>query len=112
MAGAHLFGELGLGECAGKGYIFCGEGGEEWADLVLDGSDDGEALFGMLEAREGLEEVGDSFAEADLAGEEKFEGVVEWRLGWGEVIEADSVGDDMDFFAGDAHLEKGSFCYG
>ncbi len=43
------------------------------ADLVLDGSDDGEVLFGVLEAGEGLQEIRDSFAEADLAREEELE---------------------------------------
>ena len=112
VAGAHCFCEFRLGECAGEGYIFGGQGGEEWADLVLDGSDDGEVLFGVLEAGEGLEEIRDSFAEADLACEEELERVGGWRLGWGEVVEADSVGDDVDLFGRDAHFEKGSLCDG
>ena len=73
MAGAHCFCEFRLGECAGEGYIFDGESREEWTDLVLDGSDYGEMLFGVLEAGEGLQEVRDSFAEADLAREEELE---------------------------------------
>ena len=44
-------------------------------------------------------EDADSFQppEADLTGEEDFEGVLRWVFGAGEVIEADTVGDDVDF---------------
>ena len=62
----------------------------------------------MLQAGEGLEEIGDAFAEADLAGEEDFKGVTRRIFGAGEVIEADAVGDDVNFFGRDAHLEKGA----
>jgi hypothetical protein len=109
MAGAHFFCQLRLWKRAGEDDVLGGEGGEERADVVLNGSDYGEVFLWVLEACEGLKEVGDSFAEADLAGEENFEGVL-WRvLGAGELVEADSVGDDVDFFFGDAHLKEGTF---
>ena len=73
VAGAHFFCELGLWEGAGEDYVFGGQRGEEGADVVLNGADDGEAFVRVLEAGEGLEEIGDAFAKADLAGEEDFE---------------------------------------
>ncbi len=110
MAGAHFFCQLGLRKRAGKDDVFAGESGEKVANVVLDCADDGEIFLRMLEAGEGLEEVGDSFAEADVASEENFEGVLRWFASAGEVVEADAVGDDVDFLWRDAHLHEGSFC--
>ncbi len=62
----------------------------------------------MLEAGEGLQEIRDAFAKADLTGEEDLEGVLRWFFRAGEVIETDAVGDDVNFFGGDAHLDKRS----
>src|SRR5579859_6580274 len=33
-------------------------------------------------------------------------------VGWGELIEADAVGDDVDLLGGGAHLDEGSASYG
>jgi hypothetical protein len=106
MAGAHLFCQLWLRECAGEDDVFCWERGEKVVHVVLNAADDGEVFVWVLEAREGLEEIGDAFAQTNLAGEEKFEGVL-WRsFGGGEVVEADAVGDDVDLLRGDTHLQE------
>jgi len=101
-----------LRESAGEDDVVGGQGGEKGADVVLNGAGDGEAFGGVLEPGEGLEEIGDAFAKADLTGEEHFEGVLRWVFGAGEVIEADSVGDDVDFFCGDSHGYEGALGYG
>ena len=75
VAGAHAVGQLGLGDVSGEGYIFGGEGGEEWAEVVLQAADEGEVFARMAQAGKGFEQVRDSFAQADLAGEEDLEGV-------------------------------------
>ena len=85
-------------ESAGEDDVVRGQGGEKGADVVLNGAGDGEAFVRVLEAGEGLKEIGDAFAQADLTGEEDLEGVLRWVFGAGEVIEADAVGDDVDFF--------------
>src|ERR1700731_712688 len=103
MAGAHFFRELRLRETAGEDDVVRGQGGEKGADVVLDRAGYGETFVGVLQAGEGLEEIRDAFAQADLTREEDFEGVLRWVFGAGEVIEADSVGDDVDFFRRDSH---------
>ncbi len=89
-----------------------GQGGEKDADVVLDGTGDGEAFVWVLQAGECLEEIGDAFAKADLAGKEDFEGVLRRVFGAGELIEADAVGDDVDFFRGDSHCYERTLRYG
>ncbi len=87
MAGAHFFCQLRLGDRTGEGDVFGGEGGKKGTDVVLNGSYYGEVFLWVLQACERLKEVGDSFAEANLSGEEKFEEVL-WRLfGAGELVE-------------------------
>ena len=66
----------------------------------------------MLEPGECLEEIRDAFAQADLAGEEELEGIWWWVFGAGELIEADTVGDDVDFFCGDSHRYERTLRYG
>lgn len=111
VARAHFFCELWLRENAGEDDVFGGERCEQGAHVILNAADDGEAFVEMLQAGEGVEEIGNAFADANLAGEEDFKRV-SWRdFGAGEVIEADAVGNDMNFFGCNAHLEKGSLGY-
>ena len=60
----------------------------------------------MVEAGEGLKEIGDAFAKADLAGEEDLKGVRRRCFGAGELIEADTVGDDVDLLWSNTHLQE------
>ncbi len=106
VAGAHAVGQLGLGDRSGKGHIRGGEGGEERAEIVLHVADEGEAFARMAQAGEGFEQVRDSLAQADLAGEEDLEGIGGGWFGGGEAVEADAVWDDVDFFWSDAHGEE------
>ncbi len=112
VAGAHFFCELCLRERAGEDDVIGGQGGEKGADVVLNGAGDGEVFVRVLEAGEGLEEIGDAFAQADLTGEEDLEGVLRRVFGAGEVIEADAVGNDVDLFRGDSHCNEGTLGYG
>ena len=84
VAGAHAVGQLGLGDRSGKGHILGGEGGEERAEIVLHAAGEGEAFARMAQAGKGFEQVGDAFAQADLAGEEDLEGIGGGWFGWGE----------------------------
>ncbi len=112
MASAHFLCELVLGKRPGEDYVVGGQGGKKGADVVLNGAGDGEAFVGVAEAGEGLEEIGNAFAKANLAGEEGLKGVL-WRcVGGGELVEADAIGDDVDFFGWESHLEEGASCYG
>ena len=106
VAGAHAVGQLGLEDRSGKGHIRGGEDGEERAEIVLHGADEGEAFARMAQAGEGFEQVGDALAQADLAGEEDLEGIGGGWFGWGEAVEANAVWDDVDFFWSDAHGEE------
>ncbi len=99
-------------ERAGEDDVAGGQGGEKGADVVLDGTDDGEAFVLVVQAGECLEEIRDAFAKADLAGEEDLEGILRWVFRTGELIEADSVGDDVDFFRGDSHCHERTLRYG
>jgi hypothetical protein len=65
----------------------------------------------MAQAGEGLEEVRDALAQADLAGEEDLEGIGGGWFGGNEAVEADAVGDDVDFFRGDTHGKEGAAGY-
>ena len=104
VADAHLFSEVGLRESPGEDDVFAGQGCEQDAHVILNVANDGEALLRVTQAGEGLQEVRDSFADADLAGEEDFERVLRWIFGASETIEADAVRDDVNFFGGEAHL--------
>ena len=106
MAGAHAVGQLGLGDRSGKGYILGGEGGEERAEIVLHVAGEGEAFARMAQAGEGLEEVRDSLAQTDLAGEEDLKGIGGGWFGWGEAVEANAVRDDVEVFGGDPMARK------
>lgn len=108
VAGAHTVGQLGLGDVAGEGYIFGGEGCEQRTEVVLHTADQGEMFARMAQAGKGFEQIGNAFAQADLAGEENLEGVGGGWFGGSEAVEADAVGDDVDFFRGDTHGEKGA----
>jgi hypothetical protein len=108
VAAGHEACQLGLGDVSGEGYIFGGEGREERAEVVLHTADQGEVFARMAQAGEGFEEVGDSFAQTDLAGEEDFEGIGGGWFGWGEAVEADAVGDDVEFFGGDSLCQEGA----
>ena len=109
MAGAHSFCELSLGEDAGEVDLVGRESGEEGAYIVLNPTDDGELFVGVLKASEGLKEVGDAFAKGDLPGKEDFEGAARRFSGAGELIETDAIGDDVNLFGCDAHLDEGTF---
>ena len=101
-------GELGLGIDPVKVTLCGGENGEQRADVVLHGADEGEVRVRMTQAGEGLEQVRDAFAQADLAGEEDFKGIrAEW-FGGSELVETDAVGDNVELFRRDAHLEEGA----
>ena len=54
---------------------------EDGFEAGMDGSGDAKALAWVAEGREGLQEVGNAFAEAGGAGEEDFEGVARWSGG-------------------------------
>jgi hypothetical protein len=111
VAGAHFFDEIRLREGTGEADVVGGEAVEEFAHLWLDAADYGEVLVGVAQGLEGFEEVGDTFAEADVSSEEDFEGVYGWWGGWGEAVEADAVGDDVELVLGDAVGEEGSLGY-
>ena len=53
---------------------------EEVAHLALDGAGDAEALVRVPQGGEGLEEVGEAFAQTDGAGEEDFKAIRRRRL--------------------------------
>jgi hypothetical protein len=106
VAGAHLFCDLGLRENSDEDDVVGGQRCEKAAHVILNAADDGETLLRMLQTGEGLEQIGNSFADADLAGEEDFKGV-SWRVfGSGEVIKSDAVGYYVNFFGREAHLQK------
>jgi len=62
----------------------------------------------MAQAGKGLQQVGDSFAQADLTGEEDFEGIGRGWFSRGELVKADAVGDDVELFGGDAVCKEGA----
>lgn len=74
--------------------------------MILDSADDGQVFAGMFEAGEGLEEVRNAFAEADLTSEEDLKRVG-WRwLGAAEAIETNTVGNNVDLFCRNAHFDE------
>ena len=62
----------------------------------------------MAQASKGLEQVRNSFAQTDLAGEEDMEGIGGGRLGGRELVKADAVRDDVEVFGGDSLCDKGA----
>ena len=64
MAGVHQVDEARLGHGSEIVHVFLWELREEAAHLGLEGAGDAEPLVGMLQGGEGLQQVGDAFAQA------------------------------------------------
>ena len=61
----------------------------------------------MTQAGKGLQQVGNAFLQTDLSGEEDFKGVGGRSLGRLEAVQPNAVGDDVNLFGGNAHVDEG-----
>jgi hypothetical protein len=103
---AHQPGQLHLGDGAEELDVLLREARQELLDLRGDISDDAQALGWVPELLECLQQVGHSFAQRHVPGEEHLEGVRGRVCDLGEGFEADSVGNGVDLLRGHAQLKE------
>ena len=106
VAARHARSELGLRKYSGKGYVFRRKVGQDPTHIVEHSPDQGEMLARVAQRGEGLQQIRDAFAQADLSGEENLEAVGGRRLGWLEAVETHAVGDDVNLVGREAFGEE------
>jgi hypothetical protein len=109
VAGAHLFCKFDLREGTGEDYIIGWQRGEKGPHIVLNGPGEGQAFLRVLEPGECLKQVWNAFPNAHLPCEEYLEGIRRGSFSACELVETDTVGNDVDFVGCDAHLDERSF---
>ena len=106
VTGAHEVSQFLLREGAEELDVLLWEAVENSLHVGVDGAGEAQAFCGMTELGEGLEEVGNSLAEGDRAGEEYLEAIPGRLSGAGELFEPNAVGDDVHLAGGYPHFDE------